>query len=148
MPPVSDEGIRSVRRTVLDSPAMALTSSTGPILRIIAGASSGSFESWPNRVCPARTSSRFVPNLSSCASRLARLDAEMPTTETNAAMPMAMPNAVSTVLAARAPREPTPTRMTSVGRKVAVTRTPPTTSAVRPAPLRVGGSEKRVAGRE
>jgi hypothetical protein len=51
MPPVSEAGIRSVRRTVtLDSPAVALTSSTGPILRIIDGASSGNLESSPNSV--------------------------------------------------------------------------------------------------
>ena len=44
-----------------------------------------------------RDPSRLVPSSSSWASRSARLDAEMPTTATIAAMPMAMPSAVSTV---------------------------------------------------
>ena len=54
---------------------------------------------------PAETWRRFVPRASSSASRSARLEAEMPTTATMAAMPMAMPIAVSRVRP-RLPRRP------------------------------------------
>ena len=75
-----------------------------------------------------------------------------------AAMPMAMPNAVSTVRAARAPSDPTPTRTTSIGRSVpfasvAVTMRPPSTGPATPtsvdrrAPLRDAGIQLRPGGR-
>ena len=72
-----------------------LAAVTGPMRRIMAVASGGQRRP-PRRgsVCPAWTCSRLVPSASSSARRSALLDAEMPSTATRAAMPMAMPSAV------------------------------------------------------
>ena len=105
IPPVSDFGIRSVRRTEAWTGSTPDTPSTGPIRPIIAGASSGSAELSPNSVCPALTVRRFVPSRSSVARRSARLDSEIPSTDIIAAIPIAMPSAVSPVRT-RLAREP------------------------------------------
>ena len=57
-----------------------------------------------------------MPSASSWASRSARLDAEMPTTATIAAMPMAMPSAVSSVRDRRSAARPTAVRARSTRR--------------------------------
>ena len=67
------------------------------------GASAGSFDWSPSTDWPGVTSSRLVPSRSSRPSRSARLDAEMPSTATIAAMPMAIPSAVSTAAALAGP---------------------------------------------
>jgi hypothetical protein len=71
------------------------------IRRSIADASSGSDASAPRMDLPARTSSRFVPRRSSSESRSLRDDAEMPSTATTAAIPIAIPAAVSDVRSRR-----------------------------------------------
>ena len=110
---------RSVRRTVApETVAVAAASSTGPIRRTIAGASSGRREASPKIDWPARTCSRLVPSLSSSASRSALLDAEIPTTATSAAMPIEIPIAVSIVRTGRERASPTvPVRARSTGRR-------------------------------
>ena len=91
---------------------VAAADCTGVMRRIIAGAVVGSWEAWPNPFRPGCTWRRFVPNRSSWASRSARLDAEIPTTDTIAAIPMAMPSAVRMARErlVRSPRLPTPRR--------------------------------------
>ena len=94
MPPVSSAGIRSVRRTVAltavvpaaaDDRADAADHRRGVLgqLRVVA-----------EERLPGFTVSRLVPRPSSWSRRSARPDAEMPSTATRAAMPMAMPSAV------------------------------------------------------
>ena len=138
MPPVSPDGIRSVRRTVAPVSDTADTPSTGPIRPIIATASSGSVASSPNIVWPGATVSRFEPIRSSSASKVARLDSAMPRTATIAAIPIAIPSAVSPERSRRAPRprpairprSSTPTRPPTrreAGAAVAVMPRPPAT---------------------
>ncbi len=102
MPPVTASSTWSVRRTVAGTPVMPAASVTGPMRSAVARADSGRVAASPNGVWPGATRSRSVPSSSSSASRLARLDAEIPTTATMAAMPMAMPSAVSDVRSRRA----------------------------------------------
>ena len=73
----------------------------------------------PNTSLPARTTSRSVPSSSICASTSARLDAEMPNTETIAAMPIAMPSAVRAArpLRPRKPYVPTETKSPAAHRE-------------------------------
>ena len=134
---------RSVRRTSASTVVMPLVSSTGPMRLIIATASSGSEESAPRNEVPAWTSSRFGPRASSLAFRSARLDEEMPITATSAAMPMAMPRAVSAVRRWRIRMPTVPTPKTSPNRRwlfasfastavAAAGGRPPTTAAITP----------------
>ena len=117
MPLVRSSGMRSVRRTLTPSTLrVAAADSTGPIRRIIAGAAVGSVASSPNGSLPGATCSRLVPNRSSSASRSARLEAEMPTTATIAAMPIATPSDVSSVRSRRARSPTVPSHRASVNR--------------------------------
>ena len=116
MPPVSDGEILSVRRTDAldarrarrrDHRADAPDHGRGVLgqLRVVA----------EERLARPGTVSRFVPSASSWASRSARPDAEMPSTATSAAMPMAMPRAVSAVRSRRVRSPTAPARSTSRG---------------------------------
>src|SRR5260370_30237675 len=80
---------------------MAVSDSTGGTRAIIASAVSGSAAGEPSKVCPAVTVTR-LPSAPSCASRLARDEAEMPSTATAAAIPIAMPRPDSAVRSLRA----------------------------------------------
>ena len=115
IPPVSDSGMRSVRRTLADTFPVALTDSTGPMRPIIPTDSSGRDASSPNRVWPGVTVSRLVPSRSSWARRSARLEAEIPSTDTMAAIPRAIPSPDSPVRSRRVRRPTLPTRNTSAG---------------------------------
>ena len=96
MPPVWSLGARSVRSTVASTEVTDDTSSTGPMRRSMVSAVVGkAASSFPMKPPPASTTSRLVPSLSSAWSRLALDDSEMPSTDTMAAMPMAMPSADS-----------------------------------------------------
>ncbi len=116
MPPVSVSGMASVRRTVASTPVSPLAAVTGPMRRIIAVASGGRVASSPRKLCPAWTCSRLVPRASSSARRSALLDAEIPSTATRAAMPMAMPSAVRALRSRRVRRPTLPVARTSRGR--------------------------------
>ena len=74
-----------------------------------------------------------VPSPSSWASTSARLDAEIPTTATIAAMPMAMPRAVSAVRDRRARRPTVPTRARST-RRSRLTSSPARVADLMPRP--------------
>ena len=104
MPPVSLGSMRSVRRTLASMPVAALAPSTGRIRRIIATASSGSFVSSPRNDWPGETVSMFVPSRSRTWSSDARLASEIARTATIAAMPIAIPIAVSDERSLRAAR--------------------------------------------
>ena len=80
---------------------MAVTDSTGGMRAIIGSAVSGSAAGEPSNVCPAVTVTR-LPSAPSWASRLARDEAEMPSTATAAAIPIAMPRPDSAVRSLRA----------------------------------------------
>ena len=69
--------------------------------RIITVAVTGSSASWPPRVWPLVTVSRFVPSWSISESSADWLDLVMPSTATSAAIPMAMPSADRAALARR-----------------------------------------------
>ena len=92
---------------------MPAASVTGPMRSAVSRADSGSVVDSPNRVWPGATRSMSVPRASSSASRSARLDAEIPTTATIAAMPMAIPSAVSAVRSGRDRSPIVPTRSRS-----------------------------------
>ena len=109
MPPVSVEGMWSVRRTVADTRAVAAVDCTGPIRPIMPGAVSGSLALSPSSVWPASTVRRLVPRASSSARRLVRLEAEIPRTATMAAIPRAIPAADRIDRSRRARRPPTAT---------------------------------------
>ena len=117
MPLVSYDGMRSVRRTVASTSATAAAPSTGARRRTMAGASAGNFDWSPSTDWPGVTSSRLVPSRSSRPSRSARLDAEMPSTATIAAMPMAIPTAVRIARPLRVRSPVRPTAATSTGRR-------------------------------
>ncbi len=117
MPPVSVSGMASVRRTVASTPVSPLAAVTGPMRRIIAVASGGRVASSPRKLCPAWTCSRLVPRASSSARRSALLDAEIPSTATRAAIPMAMPSAVRALRSRRVRRPTLPVARTSRGRR-------------------------------
>ena len=70
----------------------------------------------PKRSWPAVAVSRFVPRESSWAASWARLEAEMPTTEIMAAIPMAMPRADRKARVGRALMPVPPRRSTSARR--------------------------------
>ena len=116
MPPVTDSSTRWLRRTVASTAVMPAASVTGPTRAAVSRADSGSVVESPNAVRPGATRSRSVPRASSWARTSARLDAEMPTTATIAAMPMAMPSAVSIVRDRRARSPMVPTRNRSAAR--------------------------------
>lgn len=116
MPPVIATSTSWVRRTVSGTDVIPAASATGPIRRAVSRADSGSVTSSPRVVCPGATRNRSVPSASSSATRSARLDAEIPTTATIAAMPMATPSAVSEVRSGRARSPTVPTRRTSAAR--------------------------------
>src|SRR5262245_28340458 len=116
MPPVSSSGMYSVRLTVASTCSTAATSCTGPMRPIIARASVGSVASSPKMVWPGATRSRFVPRRSSVAIRSPFDESEIASTETMAAMPMAIPRADSAARSRRVRRPMPPTRRTSAGR--------------------------------
>ena len=151
IPPVRDTSTLSVRRTVtFPTTRVAAADSTGPMRRIIAGAVVGRVLASPNTELPGSTCNRLVPNSSSSARRSALLDAEMPTTATMAAIPMAMPRAVRTVRARLARSPPVPTASTSRARKrdeVLVTRPPRRSRPGRRAARCAGAGRPRPAGR-
>ncbi len=96
MPPDSISGTWSLRYTdASGTTPVAEVSSTGPIRSIIGSASSGSCEASPNTDWPGAVVSRLVPSASRRRFRSSELEAEMPTTATIAAIPMAMPIAES-----------------------------------------------------
>ena len=100
------------------NPATALTSSTGPIRRIIDGASSGNVAASPNTLCPARTSSRLVPNsieLGQQVGAARRRDADHRDQARRCRWRCPAPSAPCAPLVRRV--SPTPTRTTSIGRK-------------------------------
>ena len=117
-------GLRPRRRRASGAPsrrstaAVAATCSTPATRRSIDGAASGSTASSPRNDCPGATRSRFVPSRSSCASRSAFEDSEMPSTATIAAMPIAMPSADSAARSrrVRSPSEPVRTMSRGVTR--------------------------------
>jgi hypothetical protein len=114
--PVSAGGMWSLRYTEDElSIAVAVTEVTGPIRPIIATASSGRCDGSPWMVCPGATRNRFVPSVASCRLRLARLESAMPTTQTIAAMPIAMPKADRNTRSGRVRSPAAPTRTASRG---------------------------------
>ncbi len=137
MPPVSSSLTRSLRRTVASTRVVCVTDSTGPMRAAITRASSGTSDPVPSTPPPGVTRSKLVPSRSRVAIRSARPDAEMPITATMAAIPMAMPIAVSTARAGRAasPRMPSPSK--SLGRSRLLIRWCPRRPA-RPAVRRFG----------
>ena len=78
--------------------------------------SCGREEELPNRSWPAVAVSRLVPSESSWAESWARLEAEMPTTEIMAAIPMAIPRADRKARVGRALMPVPPRRSTSLRR--------------------------------
>ncbi len=131
IPPDWAWGMRSVRYTFASAILLvAETNSTGPIRPTMATASSGRVASSPKRVLPGPAVSRLVPSASSSRFSWARLEVEMPTTATIAAMPIAMPSAESTTRKGRARSPCPPTRNTSrglnrPGRSAVITSPPP-----------------------
>ena len=108
IPPLWTAGTAAVRRTVAPGTyPVAVTDSTGGMRAIIGSAVSGSGAGEPSKACPALTVSRF-PSAPSWASRFALDEAEMPSTATAAAIPIAMPRQDSAVRSFRAhsPRHP------------------------------------------
>ena len=106
----------SVRRTVWEvivTPAALVTGATRPA---VSRAVVGSVVDSPNIVWPGATRNRSVPRLSISAIRSARLDAEIPTTATMAAIPMAIPRDVNVVRKGRERNPTVPTRNTSASR--------------------------------
>src|SRR4051794_8276743 len=93
---------------------MAAAARTGAIRLIIATAPS---RIWIERGAllfpPPATVSRLVPSVSRVRCRSARPAAEMPTTDSMAAMPMAMPSADRVARKGRVRRPTAPTRSTS-----------------------------------
>jgi hypothetical protein len=81
---------------------IAVTDSTEPIRPTIAGDSSGNVAFSPNSVSPGATVSRLVPSEFSSRSNLARLEVEVPTTATIAAIPIAIPSAERATRSGRA----------------------------------------------
>ena len=117
MPLVSPGSTRLLRRTVAPSmaytAAVCCTPSTAPMR---APAVSGSLLSSPKNDSPACSVSRFVPRRSMVASRSAWLDAEMPSTATIEAIPIATPTADSAARRRRVRRPMLPTARTSRGK--------------------------------
>ncbi len=118
MPPVSESETYGDRRMVALTVVIPLAVCTGPMRLIMTTESSPSAAVLPGvKEVPACTSRRFVPSRSRRRDRSAWLDDEMPSTATRAAMPMAMPVAVSAVRSLR-DRSPTvPTLTASRGRR-------------------------------
>ncbi len=98
-----------------DRSPVAATVVTGPIREIIPTDSSGSFAVAPSSVLPGATVNRLVPSRFSSRLSSPWLDEEMPTTETMAAMPMAIPSADRTTRVGRVRSPARPTRTTSRG---------------------------------
>jgi hypothetical protein len=94
---------------------VAAVASTPLARRIIAPADSGSSASSPRNDWPGATRSRLVPSRSSCASRSAFDESEMPRTATIAAIPIAMPRAERAARSRRVRRPIEPDRSTSAG---------------------------------
>jgi len=100
---------------------------TGRIRSAVARADSGSVVDSPNAVRPGATRSMSVPSESSSARRSARLDDEIPTTATIAAIPIAIPSAVRVVRNRRDRSPMVPTRNRSLARsRLDPTRSPRT----------------------
>ena len=97
IPPVTSSSMRSVRRTVASTPVIPAVIVTGPMRAATSRADSGNVVESPDIVWPGCTRKRSVPRASMRAMTSARLDDEMPTTATIAAIPMAIPSAVSSV---------------------------------------------------
>ena len=116
MPPVMFSSTWSLRRTVASIPVRPAADVTGPMRSATARAESGSVVASPKAVCPGATRSMSVPSPSSWARTSARLDAEIPTTATIAAIPIAMPSDVSAVRDLLARRPIVPTRARSATR--------------------------------
>ncbi len=108
----------------------------------------GSTASSPRNDCPGATRSRLVPSWSSCASRSAFEDSEMPSTATIEATPIAIPSAESAARARRVRRPSAPVRRTSA----AVIASSPSRSSTRRGKAAaivvvVGDRDDRRAGR-
>ncbi|GAA0952094.1 hypothetical protein GCM10009554_54640 [Kribbella koreensis] len=86
---------------------MADNASTGPIRRTIPSAANGNSAASPVNRVPGATVSKLVPNASNVSSSSAREEAEIPTTLTIAAIPIAIPNADKNARPGRV-RNPTP----------------------------------------
>ena len=117
MPPVSILPTAAVRRTVaLGTKPTAVAVSTGGMRRIMPSAARGSDAGWPVNDVPALTLRR-LPSAASWSSRPAREEAEMPSTATAAAMPIAIPRADRAARIGRARSPLPPSATASVARR-------------------------------